>query len=75
MSSIEINLIRIRSAASQTNLTGGYKQPHHYAFILCAENKHNKLYTVGDKGRVVTPLFHNQTFRGSAPKSGYLDSG
>ena len=75
MYSIEMNLIRIRSAASQTNLTDGYTKPHHYAFILCAETKHNKLYTVGDQGRVVTPLSHNQKFRGSVPKSGYFDSG
>jgi len=70
MSSVEINLITIRSAASQTNLTDGYTQPHHYAFILCAE-----IFTVEDQTRVVTPLIHTQEFRGSAPKCGYLDSG
>jgi hypothetical protein len=70
MPSIKVNLIRIRSAASQTNLTDGYTQPHHCAFILYAE-----IYTVEDQGRVVRPLFHIQKFRGSAPKSGYHDSG
>ena len=70
MSSIKINLMRIRSAASLTNLADGYTKPHHYAFILCAE-----IYTVQDHVRVVTPLFHTQKFWGSAPKSGYFDSG
>ena len=64
MSSSKTNLIRIRSAASQTNLTDGYTQPHFYALVLCAETKHNKLYTVGDQGQVATPLFHTQKFRG-----------
>jgi len=58
----------IRSTASQINLTDGYTRPHYYAFFLCAE-----IYAVGDQGRVVTPLFHTRKFRGSAPKSGYLD--
>jgi hypothetical protein len=47
-----------RTAASHTNITDGYTQPHCYAFILCAETKQNKIYKGKSKGNVHAKTGH-----------------